>query len=601
MASPSVLPDRTDSRLTLLDAAIQGTTSLLNSILQHNTQCRRVVVASDVAAILSAEAGMRPGYTYNELDWNPITYEEAAHARGDVAYGASKTVAERAAWDFMEKHTSAGSICRPAFSLATVCCPMVYGPAEHRARLDTLNAGTADIYRLIKGSERSVPETKLHAWVDVRDAAEGYVRALVAARKKPAGMEDRYLVAAGGYSYTEVCRIIQKRFPHLVNTGLTPNPAGAPLPPPHYAVDNGKSVRELGMSYRPLEACIVDVVHSLLKLHADEDGGDGGEKQRAPISVTDVRTGREHRSRSLVGTGLTVCGCGGNMGVCSCSPSTCACRGCARKSWGNPTARVAQLGPKRGMGAVPKEWREIGDLEMSGLGLDEQPSAAACVDPATCGKAATEVCFYSAVGAPTYQQDENDRPARTASDYGPNDDPPTLTQHQSARRASLPAAAALLEPVSHVAPEEMAPLIVPDTPVSSSSGAANADSPAPVTASTTASVPATTLALAEEPPSTPHPSGGLFAEPQRVSPFSPTKHCCPRKNTPTEACTCTPAAQGCPCEKNVRECAVPPDATVCACAAGEDRGGTCSCESACAGCENCTERGMRKPSVVLNM
>jgi len=481
---------------------------------------------------------------------------------------------------------------------------MVYGPIEHRARLDTLNASTADIYRLINGSERSVPETKLHAWVDVRDAAEGYVRALEAAGK-PAGMEDRYLVVAGGYSYTEVCRIIQKRFPHLVNTGLTPNPAGAPLPPPHYAVDNGKSVRELGMSYRPLEACIVDVVHSLLKLHADEDGEDGAEKHHAPISVTDVRTGREHRSRSLAGTGLTVCECGGNMGVCSCSPSTCACRGCARKSWGNPTARVAQHGPKRGMGAVPKEWREIGDLEVSGLGPDEQPSAASCgcVDPATCGKAATGVCFYSTVGATTYQRSENDRPARAASDYDRNDDSPTPMQHQSTRRASLPAAAAPLVPVSY----EMAPLIAPDTSVSSSSGAANADSPAPVTASTTASVPpATAPALAEEPPSTPHLSGGLFAELQRASPFSPTKCCCPRKNTPTEACTCTPAAQDCPCgghEKNVRECAVPPDTTVCACAcaAGEERGGTCSCESACAGCEHCTERGMRKPSVVLNV
>ena len=294
--------------------------------------------------------GLRPGYTYNEKDWNPITYDEAVTADGTTAYCASKKLAERAAWDYMANHPSSN------FSLATVCPPMIYGPLEHNVHLNSLNASSQDIYRLINGSEKKIPEATFIAWVDVRDAAVAHVRALEAPPKK--GVEDRYLVTAGPFSYLEICNIINKRFPHLVNSGLTPNPAGAPAPPPHYRVDNSKSTTELNMSYRTLEACIVDVVHSLLKLQKDESEPETA----APISVTDVRTGQEQRSHTLVGTGLTVCGCEGNMGVCSCPPSTCACRGCAKKSSTNPTARTAHHGPKPGQGVVPVEWKQTRDL-----------------------------------------------------------------------------------------------------------------------------------------------------------------------------------------------------------------------------------------------
>ena len=44
--------------------------------------------------------------------------------------------------------------------------------------------------------------------------------------------------------------------------------------------------------------------------------------------------------------------------MCSCTPNTCACRGCAKKSEANPTAREVFRDPKKGMGSVPKEWIE---------------------------------------------------------------------------------------------------------------------------------------------------------------------------------------------------------------------------------------------------
>lgn len=70
------------------------------------------VITSSFAAIIDSVKGNRPGYVYSEKDWNTITEEEALEnpSRG---YFASKTFAEKAAWDFVEKE-------KPNFTLVTV-------------------------------------------------------------------------------------------------------------------------------------------------------------------------------------------------------------------------------------------------------------------------------------------------------------------------------------------------------------------------------------------------------------------------------------------------------------------------------------------------
>lgn len=70
------------------------------------------VITSSFAAIIDTEKGNRPGYVYSEKDWNPMT-EEAALENPSRGYFGSKTFAEKAAWDFVEKE-------KPNFTLATV-------------------------------------------------------------------------------------------------------------------------------------------------------------------------------------------------------------------------------------------------------------------------------------------------------------------------------------------------------------------------------------------------------------------------------------------------------------------------------------------------
>lgn len=70
------------------------------------------VITSSFAAMVDLKKGNRPGYVYSEKDWNPIT-EEAALENPSLGYYGSKTFAETAAWNFVEKE-------KPNFTLATV-------------------------------------------------------------------------------------------------------------------------------------------------------------------------------------------------------------------------------------------------------------------------------------------------------------------------------------------------------------------------------------------------------------------------------------------------------------------------------------------------
>ena len=97
-------------------AAIVGTTGILKAIKTSAPSVKRVVITSSFAAIVNGQKGLWPDHVYSEEDWNPITEEDALQNAAN-AYRASKTFAEKAAWDFVEKE-------KPNFTLATVHLPI---------------------------------------------------------------------------------------------------------------------------------------------------------------------------------------------------------------------------------------------------------------------------------------------------------------------------------------------------------------------------------------------------------------------------------------------------------------------------------------------
>ena len=107
----------------LIIPAVQGTTSILNSALKHGSTVKRVVATSSAAAVREPTTVPR---IFNEGTWNNASVEAVktkGSAAGAVAiYMASKTMAEKAAWDFVAAHKSDIS-----WDLVVINAPWIFG------------------------------------------------------------------------------------------------------------------------------------------------------------------------------------------------------------------------------------------------------------------------------------------------------------------------------------------------------------------------------------------------------------------------------------------------------------------------------------------
>jgi nucleoside-diphosphate-sugar epimerase len=251
-ASPFVLNVK-DNKTDLLDPAINGTLNILNAVHQYAPTVKRVVITSSFASILDLSKGNRPGYTYTDADWNPATYDEAlASSDGAFVYCASKKLAEEAAWSFVRTKS-------PGFSLATICPPMVYGPAIQPVEsLKSLNTSSEDIYRFMNGSTEKVGLNGFWAYADVRDVAQAHLKAF---EHKDGG---RFFVTGGNFTYKQVVATL--------NTvdGIDKTRVAKDDPelvwPEVYKVDNSKSRRELGIEFKSIQESIRDTAEQLLRL-----------------------------------------------------------------------------------------------------------------------------------------------------------------------------------------------------------------------------------------------------------------------------------------------------------------------------------------------
>jgi nucleoside-diphosphate-sugar epimerase len=135
---------------------------------------RRVVLTSSFAAIGYGTPAKDEAYT--ESDWtNP---------NGHVsAYVKSKTLAERAAWDFIDREGG-------GLELAVINPVGIVGPVLGRR----LSASIELVRRPLSGGVPGLPKTSFGI-VDVRDVADLHLRAMTA----PAARGERFLAVAGDF------------------------------------------------------------------------------------------------------------------------------------------------------------------------------------------------------------------------------------------------------------------------------------------------------------------------------------------------------------------------------------------------------------------
>ncbi|KAI7763633.1 hypothetical protein LZL87_010688 [Fusarium oxysporum] len=249
IASPFTLSVE-DNETEMLVPAIKMTKGLLESVSMHGAKIKRVVITSSFAAMVDLTKGLWPGHTYNEADWNQVTYDYAKTADAGTAYVASKALAEKAAWQFVQDR-------KPHFDITVLCPPMVFGPPAHPLTFSALNIAAWDINRFLSGELQDVPDTDFWGFVDVRDLATAHVRALEVSE---AGNE-RFLIAGGRYSYQQTSDVLRAS-PCIPDAEKKKIPRGHPgddYPGPNvYELDNSKSIRILGVEYRSFEESIVD-------------------------------------------------------------------------------------------------------------------------------------------------------------------------------------------------------------------------------------------------------------------------------------------------------------------------------------------------------
>ena len=149
---------------------------------------RRVVVTSSVAAIASGLPRI-PGRVYTEEDWSDLQAPMSPYSR-------AKTLAERAAWDFVAS--------RPAharFELVAVNPSYVLGPSLG----GTDNSSNEVVRKVLDHEIPGLPRLMLPV-VDVRDVARAHLLAMT----HQAAAGERFIVSEGDYWYAEMMAVLSE-------------------------------------------------------------------------------------------------------------------------------------------------------------------------------------------------------------------------------------------------------------------------------------------------------------------------------------------------------------------------------------------------------
>jgi len=155
----------------LIIPAVQGTLRVLRAA--HKAGVKRVVQVSSNAAISSGHNGENK--TFTEADWSDLSKDIGA-------YSKSKTLAERAAWDFIN-----GAENTNKMELAAINPPLILGPIPNK----DIRTSIELIRTLMLGQVPGVGRIKMGT-VDVRDVAS----AIILAMNTPEAAGNRFLVSA---------------------------------------------------------------------------------------------------------------------------------------------------------------------------------------------------------------------------------------------------------------------------------------------------------------------------------------------------------------------------------------------------------------------
>lgn len=185
VASPFPLfePENEDD---LIGPAVHGTLRVLHAA--HRAKVKRVVQVSSNAAISSGHHGENK--TFTEEDWTLLDKVGA--------YPKSKTLAELAAWDFINSPENTNKM-----ELVTINPPLILGPIPNK----DFRTSVELIRTFMLGQVPGVGRIKMGI-VDVRDVAA----ALILAMQTPEAAGNRFLCSSDVLWLKEIVQILQDKY-----------------------------------------------------------------------------------------------------------------------------------------------------------------------------------------------------------------------------------------------------------------------------------------------------------------------------------------------------------------------------------------------------
>ena len=251
VASPFVIEDPKDEN-ELIKPAKEGTLRALNAAKKAGI--KRVVLTSSVAAVNSH---MMSG-TSDHTTWTDI------NSKYVTPYQKSKTIAEKAAWDFYNNQDSNNRM-----ELAVINPGGVMGPQLGN---DLGGASTQIVSQLISGKFPMIPALSF-PFIDVRDVAILHLKAMttpeadgkrfIAAHSKPTWMyQVAEVLSAAGYE-----KIKLKKAPSfmLKLIGLFDNKTKSlvPMLDKYVPCDNSQTVKVLNWEPMPWEQAFIEHAKSI--------------------------------------------------------------------------------------------------------------------------------------------------------------------------------------------------------------------------------------------------------------------------------------------------------------------------------------------------
>lgn len=248
----------TDYYSEVINPAVEGMKSLLNSIKRYSSYLvKRVVVLSSYPALIPMADDTKAGLKINEESWNPFETGDPIHSPQE-AYAASKTLAEKAAWKFMEENTSV------QFELTTIQPAFIWGPQVFFSEAKKRTPGSCEFFTQIIESkvDDAIDKSVSYPVVDVRDVAQAHLLAL-----KKANLGGKRLILYAGRCNNQILAdTINAHFDELRGRiARGDQGSGEALITNAATLNDTKSKELLGFQFRSISETIIDTTTQILK------------------------------------------------------------------------------------------------------------------------------------------------------------------------------------------------------------------------------------------------------------------------------------------------------------------------------------------------